>query len=174
MLRPWMAVRSRQLAMMGTSNPNHENTMGSNAESGKPSSRAQRGRTRRSPAASSAEQQKKRARARILAEWLGGIDPPNPARNIHRPGEYLEELLKSVGVSEGVDEMRLKEVWGEVAGEFVAQHTVPESIRNGVLVLRVLQPAMKFHLQQMSAKLLENLHRELGKKTVKKVVFKIG
>ena len=33
---------------------------------------------------------------------------------------------------------------------------------------------MKFHLQQMSGKLLENLHRELGVDTVKKVVFKIG
>ena len=159
--------------MMGTSNPNHDNTMGSNAESGKPSSRAQRGRKPRSSADSAGQQQKK-ARARILAEWRGGIDPPNPARNIHRPDEYLEQLLKSLGVSDGVDEMRLKEVWGAVAGEFVAQHTVPESIRNGVLVLRVLQPAMKFHLQQMSGKLLENLHRELGKKTVKKVVFKIG
>ena len=61
-----------------------------------------------------------------------------------------------------------------MAGQFVAQHTVPESIRSGVLVLRVLQPTMKFHLQQMSGKLLENLHRELGVDTVKKVVFKIG
>ncbi|MEJ6573341.1 MAG: DUF721 domain-containing protein [Akkermansiaceae bacterium] len=118
--------------------------------------------------------QEKKARMRILVEWLGGIDPPNPARNIHQPGEYLDQLLKTIGVSEGVDEQRLKDVWSTVAGAFVAQHTTPESIRGGVLVLRVLQPAMKFHLQQMSGKLLENLHRELGKGIVKQVVFKIG
>ena len=116
----------------------------------------------------------RKARARILAEWRGGLDPPNPERNIHQPGEYLEGLLKAIGLSEGIDEQRLKDVWGLVAGPFVAQHTVPESIRGGVLVLRVLQPAMKFHLQQMSAKLLENLHRELGEGIVKQVVFKIG
>jgi len=113
-------------------------------------------------------------RARLLTEWRGGIDPPHPARNIHQPGEFLDDLLKIVGLSDGVDEQRLKDAWGTVAGEFVSKHTVPESIRGGVLVLRVVQPAMKFHLQQMSGKLLANLHRELGKDTVKKIVFKIG
>lgn len=83
-------------------------------------------------------------------------------------------MLKIVGLSDGVDEERLKTAWSTVAGEFVSKHTVPESIRAGVLVLRVVQPAMKFHLQQMSNKLLENLHRELGKDAVKKIVFKIG
>jgi len=115
-----------------------------------------------------------RIRSRLLTEWRGGIDPPHPARNIHQPSEYLDELLKAVGLSDGVDEERLKTAWSSVAGEFVAKHSVPDSIRDGVLVLRVLQPAMKFHLQQMSAQLLENLHRELGKGTVKRIVFKIG
>ncbi|BDS08093.1 hypothetical protein NT6N_31330 [Oceaniferula spumae] len=115
-----------------------------------------------------------RIRAKLLTEWRGGIDPPNPARNIHQPDEFLDDLLKIVGLSDGVDEERLKEAWGTVAGEFVSKHTVPESIRDGVLVLRVVQPAMKFHLQQMSSQLLQNLHRELGKDTVKKIVFKIG
>ena len=121
-----------------------------------------------------ARKRNSRIREKLLSEWRGGIDPPHPARNIHEPSEYLDELLKVVGLSEGVDEGRLKEVWGRVAGEFVAKHTVPDSIRGGTLVLKVLQPAMKFHLQQMSGKLLENLHRELGKNTVKQVVFKIG
>lgn len=115
-----------------------------------------------------------RIRNKLLTEWRGGIDPPHPARNIHVPSEYLDDLLKAVGLSEGVDEERLKTVWKDVAGDFVAQHTVPDSIRNGVLVLRVVQPAMKFHLQQMSGKLLENLHRELGVENIKQVVFKIG
>ena len=117
---------------------------------------------------------RRRAYAQIITEWRGALDPPDPTRNIHQPDEFLDALLKSIGVAEGIDEQRLKDVWSSIAGEFVSQHTVPESIRGGVLVLRVLQPAMKFHLQQMSGKLLENLHRELGKSTVKQIVFKIG
>ena len=115
-----------------------------------------------------------RVRHRLLTEWRGGVDPPSPVRNIHQPSEFLSEILKSVGLSEGIDEGRLKESWGAVAGEFVAKHTVPESIRGGVLVLRVLQPAMKFHLQQMSGKLLANMSRELGDGVVKQIKFKIG
>ena len=153
--------------MMGTNNPQPEDKPGAGGRVPPGSASGKR-------QAPSAGQQERKARARILAEWLGGYDPPDPSRNIHKPGEYLEQLLNSIGVSDGVDEERLKEVWSAVAGEFVAQHTAPESIRNGVLVLRVLQPAMKFHLQQMSSKLLQNLHRELGKSTVRKVVFKIG
>ncbi len=116
----------------------------------------------------------KRVRQQLLTEWRGGVDPPSPTRNIHQPGEFLSDLLQSVGLSEGIDEGRLKESWGAVAGEFVSKHTVPESIRGGVLVLRVLQPAMKFHLQQMSGKLLANMRRELGDGVVKQIIFKIG
>ena len=152
--------------MMATNNPHSGKSPGSGSEPARLKSRAKRGGAQ--------DEQQRKARARILIEWLGGLNPPDPSRNIHRPGEYIDDLLKAVGVSDGVDEERLKEVWSNVAGQFVAQHTVPESINRGVLVLRVLQPAMKFHLQQMSAKLLENLHRELGKDTISKVVFKIG
>jgi predicted nucleic acid-binding Zn ribbon protein len=115
-----------------------------------------------------------RVRRKLLTQWRGGVNPPSPVRNIHQPDEFLSGLLKSVGLSDGIDESRLKDCWSLVAGEFVAKHTVPESIRGGVLVLRVLQPAMKFHLQQMSGKLLANMRRELGAGVVKQIQFKIG
>jgi len=117
---------------------------------------------------------RKKARNKILTEWRGGLNPPDPARNIHEPSEYLDDLLKAVGLSDGIDEQRLKDSWGSVAGQFVSQHSKPDSFKNGVLVLRVVQPMMKFHLQQMSGKLLENLRKELGAGVVKQVVFKIG
>jgi predicted nucleic acid-binding Zn ribbon protein len=116
----------------------------------------------------------KSVRNKLLREWRGGIDPPSPVRNIHQPSEFLAGLLKSVGLSDGIDEGRLKDSWSKVAGEFVSKHTVPESLRGGVLVLLVLQPTMKFHLQQMRGKLLDNMRRELGDGVVKQIVFKIG
>lgn len=152
--------------------------MGSKANAagarGPSSSSNSQGGSKKSGSRKTGSRASNKARSQILTEWRGGIDPPNPARNIHQPGEYLDELLKVIGLSEGIDEQRLKDVWGLVAGQFVSQHTVPESIRGGVLVLRVLQPTMKFHLQQMSGKLLENLRRELGDGIVKQIVFKIG
>ena len=115
-----------------------------------------------------------RVRRKLLTQWRGGVNPPSPVRNIHQPDEFISGLLKSIGLSDGIDETRLKESWSLVAGEFVSKHTVPESLRGGVLVLRVLQPAMKFHLQQMSGKLLANMSRELGPGVVKQIRFQIG
>ena len=158
--------------MMAANNSNFDSNEGSDPEPSARAFPAKRGK--RGKRADSASDQQRKARARILIEWLVWLNPRNPSRNIHQPSEFVDGLLKSIGVSDGVDEQHLKEVWANVAGQFVAQHTVPESIRGGVLVLRVLQPTMKFHLQQMSTKLLENLHRVLGKNTVKKGVFKIG
>lgn len=134
----------------------------------------QKGRRRRRSAGSKRYGHAKRVRKQLLTEWRGGVDPPSPLRNIHQPDEFLSGLLKSVGLSDGIDEGRLKESWSRVAGDFVSKHTVPESVRNGVLVLRVLQPTMKFHLQQMSGKLLENMKQELGEGVVKQIMFKIG
>ena len=134
----------------------------------------QKGRTRRRKSSAPGGAHLKRVRNQLLTEWRGGVNPPSPTRNIHQPGEFLSELLKSVGLSEGINADKLKESWSVVAGEFVSKHTVPESIRGGVLVLRVLQPAMKFHLQQMSGKLLENMRQELGDGVVKQIKFVIG
>lgn len=117
---------------------------------------------------------RKKARNKILTEWRGGLNPPDPRRNIHEPSEYLDDLLKAVGLSDGIDEQQLKECWSRVAGDFVSKHSKPDSFKNGVLVLRIVQPMMKFHLEQMSSKLLGNLREELGKGVVKQVVFKIG
>jgi len=134
----------------------------------------QKGRPRRRNSGGPGGSRIHRVRNQLLTEWRGGIDPPSPTRNIHQPGEFLSELLKGVGLSEGINADKLKESWSVVAGDFVSKHTVPESIRGGVLVLRVLQPAMKFHLQQMSGKLLENMRQELGDGVVKQIKFVIG
>jgi predicted nucleic acid-binding Zn ribbon protein len=56
----------------------------------------------------------------------------------------------------------------------IAQHTSPVSLRKGELVLRVSQPAMRFHLEQMKPMLLERLRMQLGKDRLKAIRFTLG
>jgi len=114
------------------------------------------------------------AREQTLRDLHGAFSVPDPQRNIHTPSEYLDDILKEVGAAGGVDEQQLRDVWDEVAGEFVAKNATPQSLRRGVLVLRVVQPAMKFHLEQMKGKLLSNLREKLGRDVVREVRFTIG
>ena len=113
-------------------------------------------------------------REMTLRQWRHGDPVKDPGRNIHLAAEHVDSILKKVGVDGGLDEQRLRQVWAKVAGDYVAKNAEPESFRNGVLVLRVVQPAMRFHLEQMKGQLLKNFHRELGSNVVKQVRFKIG
>lgn len=115
-----------------------------------------------------------RIRRAILSEWWDGVEPRHPDVGLHRPDEFLPAILKSVGATEGIDEERLRELWREIAGDLVARHTSPDSLKNGCLTLKVLQPAMRFQLEQMKGKLLANLRASLGEGKVKTIRFSLG
>jgi len=114
------------------------------------------------------------ARARVLREWRGADEPLDPGRNISRAGDLLRQVLGGLRLEEGLEEDRLREAWREIAGEFIARHTQPVSLRNGRLVLRVLQPSMRFHLEQSRVQLLERLREHFGAGTIREVRLGIG
>jgi predicted nucleic acid-binding Zn ribbon protein len=113
-------------------------------------------------------------RKAVLREWRGGDEPERLDARVHAPGEFLATILRDAGADEGIDEERLRAVWGRVAGEMVARHTSPDSLKRGCLTLKVLQPAMRFQLEQMKGRLLRNLRAELGEDVVKSIRFSLG
>lgn len=113
-------------------------------------------------------------RRSILREWRGGDDPPDLDARVHRCEDFLTAVLKAAGANEGVGEERLREIWRDIAGDFVARHANPDSLRDGCLSLKVLQPAMRMHLEQMKAPLLAKLQDALGRDVVRRVRFVLG
>lgn len=113
-------------------------------------------------------------RARVLQDFRGVGEPLDLERNVSTPGDLLAGILKDLRLNEGIEESRLREAWFEVAGEFVAKQTEPVSLRQGVLTLRVLQPSMRFHLEQSRGNLLKRLKANLGPETIRDVRLTIG
>lgn len=113
-------------------------------------------------------------RARVLREFRGVGEPLDLEKNISTAGALLGEVLRSLRLNEGIEESRLRTAWREVAGEFVARQTEPVSLRDGILTLRVLQPSMRFHLEQSRGQLLRRLKEQLGAQTVREVRLAIG
>lgn len=113
-------------------------------------------------------------RRKVLREWWGGDEPLDTNRRVSLAGKFVERILREAGATGGMEEQRLRESWTAVAGEFIARHTEPISFRAGHLRLRVLQPAMRFHLEQMKAPLLARLRQELGEKNVRGIQFVLG
>lgn len=113
-------------------------------------------------------------RRAILRDWRGGDEPAHLDERLHLPKEFLAGILRQAGASEGIDEERLREMWKEVAGEFVARHATPVSLKNGCLTLQVLQPAIRFQLEQTKAVLLKNIQAAAGEGMVKIIRFSVG
>lgn len=113
-------------------------------------------------------------RTRILREWRGFDEAANLEQGIQKPADFMAAILKQAGMSDGLDEDEVRKVWSDLAGDFIAQHTEPVSVKDGILQLRVTQPAMRFHLEQMKPMLLKRIQAKFDKSRIKAVHFKHG
>ena len=113
-------------------------------------------------------------RADVVGQWVGASRPLNLEKNISEAGAHIEAILESIGVQGGLDEERVKEAWSLLAGNLIAKQTEPVSLRKGCLTLKVLQPAMRYHLEQLKPGLLRKLQSELGAENVTSLRLTIG
>ena len=105
----------------------------------------------------------------VMRDWQGGTTPMPTDLNSSKAGDWVGGILAGFNLSDGIEESRIKEGWKAVAGDFVAAQTEVVSLKRGVLVLRVIQPAMRFHLEQTKSELLGKVRRELGPESVRQV-----
>ncbi len=131
-----------------------------------------RSRTNRKRGQGSGED--RRVRSQVVREWIGAPQPLDLNKNISEASEWIETILEKIGVSGGIEEERVIETWRELAGELVAGQTAPVSLRRGCLTLKVLQPSMRFHLEQLKPQLLRKLQQELGEEHLKSLRLTIG
>ncbi len=113
-------------------------------------------------------------RADIVGQWVGARRPLDLNKNVSKPVDHIEAILDSIGLQGGLNEERVKEAWSSLAGELVAKQTEPVSLRKGCLTLKVLQPAMRYHLEQLKPGLLRKLQADLGEEHVLSLRLTIG
>ena len=67
------------------------------------------------------------------------------------------------------------EAWSKIVGEFIAAHFAPVALREGILYVRVLQPALHYELEQISKiEILRKSKQRFGTKTIRDVRFRVG
>lgn len=105
----------------------------------------------------------------VVNDWQQGQTPMPTGENASIAADWVGAILAGLNLSEGLEESRIRDGWRVVAGDFVAAQTEVISLKKKVLVLRVMQPAMRFHLEQSKGELLRKVQQELGKDSVKEV-----
>jgi predicted nucleic acid-binding Zn ribbon protein len=111
---------------------------------------------------------------RILREWRGADEAADLSAGIHSAGDFVQAILRAAGVEDSLNEEQVRSAWKELAGDFIARHSEPVSVKGGHLVLKVAQPSMRFHLEQMKPMLLLRIREKLGDNHIKSVKFTLG
>src|SRR5438067_13501680 len=97
-----------------------------------------------------------------------------PAR-FHTTGERLPRIMHGLGLRERLHETEVIDAWSKIVGEFIAAHSAPVALRDGILYVRVLQPALHYELEQVSKiDILRKLKKRFGTKTIRDIRFRVG
>jgi predicted nucleic acid-binding Zn ribbon protein len=114
-------------------------------------------------------------RARAIAEWRGLPEKYLRPDRWEAPADVLPKLMQRLGLKERLHEVEVIEAWGKIVGEFIAAHSAPVALREGVLYVRVLQPALHYELEQVSKiDILRKLKQRFGGKVIRDIRFRVG
>src|SRR6266581_2788361 len=114
-------------------------------------------------------------RAAVLAEWRGLPEKKMRPDRWQSPAELVPKMMHRLGLRERLHETEVIDAWSKIVGEFIAAHSAPFALREGVLYVRVLQPALHYELEQVSkTEILRKLKKRFGGKTIRDVRFRVG
>jgi predicted nucleic acid-binding Zn ribbon protein len=114
-------------------------------------------------------------RAAVIQEWRGLPEKKQCADKWQTPGSVLPKLMQKLGLKERLRESEVIDAWSSIVGEFIAAHSAPVALREGVLYVRVLQPSLHYELDRVAkTEILRKLKQRFGIKTIRDLRFRLG
>ena len=114
-------------------------------------------------------------RAAVIAEWRGLPERRPRPDQFRATADLVPALMQRFGLKERLQESEVMEAWSRIVGEFIATHSAPVALREGVLYVRVLQPALHYDLEQLcKIDILRKLKQRFGSKVIRDVRFRVG
>ena len=114
-------------------------------------------------------------RAAVIAEWRGLPERKMRPDRWQSPADLVPKLMQRLGLRERLHETEVIDAWSKIVGEFIAAHSAPVALREGVLYVRVLQPALHYELEQVSKiDILRKLKQRFGAKVIRDIRFRVG
>jgi predicted nucleic acid-binding Zn ribbon protein len=114
-------------------------------------------------------------RAAVIQEWRGLPERAPPRDRWQPTSQLLPALMQKLGLKERLRESEVIDAWSSIVGEFIAAHSAPVALREGVLYVRVLQPSLHYELERIAkTEILRKLKRRFGGKTIRDIRFRLG
>jgi len=121
-----------------------------------------------------AELERFRRRSRVLMEWRGLPDPPDPNRNQQSTARLIPKLMARLGLADRLRDEEISAAWGLIAGDFAARFSHPQKLRRHTLVVTVSQPAVLWTLDRSKSSLLARLQEKFGPTVIRDLKFQAG
>ena len=83
----------------------------------------------------------------------------------------LKKLIKKQGIEKEINQQKAVDVWGEVVGKKINEHTEPIDVRFGVLTVKTSSPVWRQELQLQKKNIIDSINKRLKKTTIKDVRF---
>jgi predicted nucleic acid-binding Zn ribbon protein len=114
-------------------------------------------------------------RAAVIQEWRGLPERPPSSDSWQPTSLLLPALMQKLGLKERLRESEVIDAWSSIVGDFIAAHSAPVALRDGVLYVRVLQPSLHYELERIAKmEILRKLKRRFGGKTIRDLRFRLG
>jgi hypothetical protein len=85
-------------------------------------------------------------RAAVIAEWRGLPEREMRPDRWQSPAKAVPKLMQGLGLRERLRETEVIDAWSKIVGDFITAHSAPVALREGILYVRVLQPALHYEL----------------------------
>jgi predicted nucleic acid-binding Zn ribbon protein len=116
-----------------------------------------------------------RLRERVLSEWRGlpqRVSAPDRGAVVR---ETLQKVMQKLGLRERLSEAQILDAWRDVVGDFIAEHSAPSQLRDGVLYVQVIQSTVHYELDRVcKPEILKKLKKRFGAKLIRDVKFRLG
>jgi hypothetical protein len=114
-------------------------------------------------------------RERVLREWRGLSQKcPRPDRTVSIT-DGVKKVMADLGLNERLQEEEVLKFWKEIVGDFIADHSCPSRLRDGILYVQVIQPTVHYELDRVwKPQILKKLKKRFGSKTIREIRFRTG
>jgi hypothetical protein len=105
----------------------------------------------------------------VVEEWRG-LPEKREERPLVAVSSAIQQLITRLGLRERINEADIQSAWREIVGDFLAQHSQPARLVNGVLHIQVMQSSVRYELDRTwRVEILRKLQARFGKNSIKDI-----
>lgn len=86
--------------------------------------------------------------------------------------EILSKITQQQKIYAGLQQVKIKQLWGEIMGPNVAQYTEEIEFRNSTLYVKLNSSTLREELSYGKEKILNHLNESLGSSIIQKIILR--